>query len=97
MVTVPEQLPNVLDRAVRVATTRRTVTALVIPADVQELDQADTGRRTVHLAEALALDDPVPADRPEKAVARPQTHPAAGRLLTATIAGALTAVAARAC
>lgn len=38
MVTVPEQLPNVLDRAMRVATTRRTVTALIVPADVQELD-----------------------------------------------------------
>ncbi|MEV0533530.1 thiamine pyrophosphate-requiring protein [Kitasatospora sp. NPDC050463] len=38
MVTVPAQLPNVLDRALRVAATRRTVTAVIIPADVQELD-----------------------------------------------------------
>ncbi|WP_042387436.1 thiamine pyrophosphate-requiring protein [Streptacidiphilus melanogenes] len=38
MVTVPAQLPNVLDRAMRVAATRRTVTAVIIPADVQELD-----------------------------------------------------------
>ena len=38
MVTVPEQLPNVLDRAMRVAYTKRTVTAVIIPADVQELD-----------------------------------------------------------
>jgi pyruvate dehydrogenase (quinone) len=38
MVTVPEQLPNVLDRAMRIATTRRTVTAVIIPADVQELE-----------------------------------------------------------
>ena len=37
-VTVPEQLPNVLDRAIRIALTRRTVTALIIPSDVQELD-----------------------------------------------------------
>lgn len=37
MVTVPEQLPNVLDRAIRVAMTQRTPTALIIPADVQEL------------------------------------------------------------
>ncbi|MHA6804458.1 thiamine pyrophosphate-requiring protein [Salinifilum ghardaiensis] len=35
-VTAPQQLPNVLDRAVRTALTKRTVTALIIPADVQE-------------------------------------------------------------
>ncbi|MGW8377588.1 thiamine pyrophosphate-requiring protein [Streptomyces sp. ODS28] len=37
-VTVPEQLPNVLDRAIRTAYARRAPTAVVIPADVQELD-----------------------------------------------------------
>jgi pyruvate dehydrogenase (quinone) len=37
MVTVPEQLPNVLDRAIRVAMTQRVPTALIIPSDVQEL------------------------------------------------------------
>ncbi|MDQ6739223.1 MAG: thiamine pyrophosphate-requiring protein, partial [Actinomycetota bacterium] len=37
MVTVPEQLPNVLDRAIRIATANRTVTAIIIPSDVQEL------------------------------------------------------------
>ncbi len=37
MVTVPEQLPNVLDRAIRVALAQRVPTALIIPADVQEL------------------------------------------------------------
>lgn len=38
MVTVPEQLPNVIDRAMRTAYAKRTVTAVIIPADVQELD-----------------------------------------------------------
>ena len=38
MITVPEQLPNVLDRAIRIAGSRRTVTAVIIPSDVQELD-----------------------------------------------------------
>ncbi|MEV6753008.1 thiamine pyrophosphate-requiring protein [Streptomyces sp. NPDC051214] len=38
MVTVPEQLPNVLDRAMRTAYAKRTVTAVIIPADVQELE-----------------------------------------------------------
>ncbi|GAA4216892.1 thiamine pyrophosphate-requiring protein [Actinocatenispora rupis] len=37
MVTVPQQLPNVLDRAIRIATARRTVTAVIVPADVQEM------------------------------------------------------------
>jgi pyruvate dehydrogenase (quinone) len=40
MVTVPEQLPNVLDRAIRVAMTRHAPTAVIIPSDVQELDYA---------------------------------------------------------
>ena len=37
MVTVAEQLPNVLDRAIRVALAQRAPTALIIPSDVQEL------------------------------------------------------------
>ncbi|WP_028642357.1 thiamine pyrophosphate-requiring protein [Nocardioides sp. URHA0020] len=37
MVTVPEQLPNVLDRALRIAMSRRAPTAVIIPNDVQEL------------------------------------------------------------
>ncbi|TQJ56727.1 thiamine pyrophosphate-requiring protein [Streptomyces sp. SLBN-115] len=36
-VTVPEQLPNVLDRAIRTACARRCPTAVIIPGDVQEL------------------------------------------------------------
>jgi pyruvate dehydrogenase (quinone) len=38
MVTVPEQLPGVLDRAIRVAMAERAPTAIIIPADVQELE-----------------------------------------------------------
>jgi pyruvate dehydrogenase (quinone) len=38
MVTVPEQLPNVLDRAIRTAMTRGAPTAVIIPNDVQELE-----------------------------------------------------------
>ncbi|QKV97344.1 thiamine pyrophosphate-requiring protein [Streptomyces sp. NA02950] len=37
MVTVPQQLPNVIDRAMRTAHAKRTVTAVIVPADVQEL------------------------------------------------------------
>ncbi|WP_367319850.1 thiamine pyrophosphate-requiring protein [Streptomyces sp. HUAS ZL42] len=39
-VTVPEQLPNVLDRAIRTAYARRCPTAVIVPGDVQELDYA---------------------------------------------------------
>lgn len=38
MVTVPEQLPNLLDRAIRTAMSRRAPTAIIVPNDVQELD-----------------------------------------------------------
>ncbi|MBP2370150.1 thiamine pyrophosphate-requiring protein [Pseudonocardia parietis] len=35
---VPEQLPNLIDRAMRVAMSRRTVTAIIIPSDLQEAE-----------------------------------------------------------
>ncbi|MDQ2638254.1 MAG: thiamine pyrophosphate-binding protein, partial [Actinomycetota bacterium] len=38
MVTVPEQLPNVLDRAIRIALSEQAPTAVIIPGDVQELE-----------------------------------------------------------
>src|SRR5690349_13894781 len=38
MVMVPEQLPNVLDRAIRTALVQRAPTAIIIPSDVQELE-----------------------------------------------------------
>jgi pyruvate dehydrogenase (quinone) len=40
MVTVPEQLPNVVDRAIRTAVGKRAPTAIIIPSDVQELEYA---------------------------------------------------------
>ncbi|GAB1514009.1 thiamine pyrophosphate-requiring protein [Actinophytocola sp. KF-1] len=36
-VNVPEQLPNALDRAMRIAEANRTPTAVIIPADLQEM------------------------------------------------------------
>ncbi|TDD88579.1 thiamine pyrophosphate-requiring protein [Saccharopolyspora karakumensis] len=36
-VSTPQQLPNALDRAMRTSFARRTVTALIIPNDVQEM------------------------------------------------------------
>ena len=43
MVTVPEQLPNVLDRAIRVAIAEQAPTAIIIPSDVQELEYTAPG------------------------------------------------------
>lgn len=38
MVTAPEQLPNVLDRAIKVALTERAPTAVIVQLDVQEAE-----------------------------------------------------------
>ncbi|MEU4998031.1 thiamine pyrophosphate-requiring protein [Streptomyces sp. NPDC021622] len=64
MVTVPEQLPNAIDRAVRTAYARRTVTAVIIPADVQELDYAPPRHAFKMVPSSLgtAAYAPVPAD-----------------------------------
>lgn len=64
MVTVPEQLPNVLDRAMRIAATRRTVTTLIIPADVQELDYEPPAHAFKQVPSSLGTPRcaPVPAD-----------------------------------
>src|SRR6185295_14544113 len=40
MVTVPEQLPNVIDRAIRIAEAERAPTCVILPADVQEMEYA---------------------------------------------------------
>ncbi|WP_019814537.1 thiamine pyrophosphate-requiring protein [Saccharomonospora saliphila] len=48
-VTVPEQLPNALDRAIRTAESRRCPTALIIPADVQELEYSPPGHEFKHV------------------------------------------------
>ena len=55
MVTVPEQLPNVLDRAMRTAYGKRTVTAVIIPADVQELEYVAPGHAFKMVPSSLGL------------------------------------------
>lgn len=64
MVTVPEQLPNVLDRAMRTAMARRSVTAVIIPADVQELDYSPPGHAFKMVPSSLGMPQyaPVPSD-----------------------------------
>ncbi|GAB3710701.1 thiamine pyrophosphate-requiring protein [Nocardiopsis nanhaiensis] len=58
-VNVPEQLPNVLDRAIRTALAERAPTTVIIPADVQELDYSPPEHAFKH----------VPSSAPDRAAA----------------------------
>ncbi|WP_329088182.1 MULTISPECIES: thiamine pyrophosphate-requiring protein [unclassified Streptosporangium] len=58
MVTVPEQLPNVLDRAIRVALAERAPTAIILPADVQELDYSAPGHEFKMVPSSIGIDWP---------------------------------------
>lgn len=57
-VNVPEQLPNVLDRAIRTALSQRAPTALIIPADVQELPYSPPTHAFKMVPSSLGLDLP---------------------------------------
>ena len=63
-VNVPEQLPNVLDRAMRIAMAHHTVTALIIPEDVQELDYSPPTHafKMVPSSMGMAWGTPVPSE-----------------------------------
>ena len=58
MVTVPEQLPNVLDRAIRTAIAGRAPTAIIIPSDVQELDYSPPSHAFKMVPSSLGVDWP---------------------------------------
>jgi pyruvate dehydrogenase (quinone) len=64
MVTVPEQLPNVLDRAFRIAMSRRAPTAIIIPNDVQELDYSPPSHEFKMVPSSVGIEWPtvVPDD-----------------------------------
>ncbi len=59
MVTVPEQLPNVLDRAIRTAVTRGAPTAVIVPNDVQELEYVAPAHEFKMVPSSLDLSRPV--------------------------------------
>jgi pyruvate dehydrogenase (quinone) len=61
MVTVPQQLPNVLDRAIRIALTRHAPTAIIIPNDVQELDYEPPSHEFKMVPSSLGIDWPTAA------------------------------------
>jgi pyruvate dehydrogenase (quinone) len=56
MATVAEQLPNVLDRAIRTAVARRAPTAVIIPADVQELEYTPPPHEFKMVPSSLGVD-----------------------------------------
>jgi pyruvate dehydrogenase (quinone) len=64
MVTVPEQLPNVIDRAIRVALSRHAPTVVIVPNDVQELDYSPPTHEFKMVPSSLGIDWPttVPDD-----------------------------------
>ncbi|MDX2564475.1 thiamine pyrophosphate-requiring protein [Streptomyces sp. TX20-6-3] len=64
MVTVPEQLPNVIDRAVRTAYAKRSVTAVIVPADVQELDYSPPTHSFKMVPSSLGLPSYTPVPSP---------------------------------
>src|SRR4051794_6786113 len=68
MVMVPEQLPNVIDRAIRTALSRHAPTAVIIPNDVQELDYEPPGHEFKMVPSSLGID--WPATVPEDAALR---------------------------
>jgi pyruvate dehydrogenase (quinone) len=58
LVTVPEQLPNVIDRAIRVAAARRAPTAVIIPSDVQELEYSAPPHEMKMVPSSLGIEWP---------------------------------------
>ena len=49
VISSPEQLPGALDRAIRIAKTQRTVTCLIFPKDVQEMDAVKQPPHEFHM------------------------------------------------
>jgi len=60
--SVPEQARHLIDRALRIAKARRSVTAVILPNDVQELDFADPphAHGTVHTSTSYSAPHIVP-------------------------------------
>ncbi|MDY6808143.1 MAG: thiamine pyrophosphate-requiring protein [Actinomycetota bacterium] len=69
MCTVPEQIPNLLDRAFRIAMTERVPTALIFPSDVFELDYSPPQHEFKQVPSSLGIDEATPDPDPA-AVAR---------------------------
>ena len=63
MVTEPNQVRHVIDRAIRIARAERTVTCVILPNDLQELDAVEEAPHvhgSVHTGIGHAIELPVP-------------------------------------
>lgn len=60
MATVPEQFPNLIDRAMRVAQSRRAPTAIIVPSDVPELPYEPPGHAFKEVPSSLGISWPTP-------------------------------------
>jgi pyruvate dehydrogenase (quinone) len=72
MASHPAQIRHLVDRAVRIAKVERTVTCVIIPNDVQELDAVETPPRahgTIHSGVGFTTPRTVPTDRDLKRAA----------------------------
>src|SRR4051794_2151267 len=61
--SVPEQFPHLIDRAMRIARVERTVTCVIVPGDLQELDavrQPPQKHGTVHSGTGISMPRVVP-------------------------------------
>jgi pyruvate dehydrogenase (quinone) len=69
MVTVPEQFPNVIDRAIRIALAQRAPTAVIVPSDVQELPYEPPSHAFKMVPSSLGIDWPA-IDADDAAIAK---------------------------
>ena len=65
MCTVPEQLPNLIDRAIRIALTERAPTCLIFPSDVLDLEYTPPQHAFKQVPSSLGLAEPTVAPAPE--------------------------------
>jgi pyruvate dehydrogenase (quinone) len=63
--SVPAQMRHLVDRAVRIAKTERTVTCIIIPNDLQEMDAQEPARAhgTIHSSPAYSTPLVVPTEK----------------------------------
>lgn len=69
MCTVPEQIPNLIDRAIRVAMTEHAPTALIFPSDVFELDYSPPQHEFKQVPSSLGI-APATSEADPEAVSR---------------------------
>ena len=65
MCVVPEQLPNLLDRAIRIAATESAPTCVIIPSDVLELPYTAPGHEFKQVPSSIGLVPAVPTPDPD--------------------------------